>query len=542
MKGLFTTSFIALLLLCGGCKKILDTKPQDFLSPDTYFNKAEDATAALDAAWQMLTKREMYGGIYQYRWLTSDDCFTALSAAFPANLGIDASNSQYATRWNYMYQTIQYVNILLANLPRVSMDEAQKGVIRGEGLFLRGFLYYELVKEWGPVPLRIAPTVSPNDLNIAGSPIKDIYAQVLKDLTEAESLVPTTANDMYGGAGYAAKTTVQAMLARVCLSMAGYPLNDVSKYQDAKNWAQKVVDSHEHALNPDFTQVFKNYAQGVIDKKESLWEIDFNYVPAYTAASGYIGYLDGIKNTNVTFGTSAAQYRVTRKLILSYGPYASTKDLRRDWTCSPWFWKGNAFTADIDANKTYWTTAQLYERYFSKFRLYYCPFSFSAAGQSPINWPVIRYSDVLLMLAEAENYLNGPTALAYSCINQVRERAWGKMLPGATNITEADEPAGMSKDAFQQEIQMERYRELAGEGLRKQDLIRWGIFVSSVKGLLSDLLDPTPPAEGNRNATSSGQSYYSVLNLNKVSDRDLLFPIPASELQYNKLLKQNPGW
>jgi SusD family. len=542
MNRLFITVSIFLLFICGGCKKILDTKPQDFLSPGTYFNKAEDATAALNAAWQMLTRKEMYGGTYQFRWLTTDDCFTALSAAFPANLGLDASNSQYTTRWNQMYQTIQYLNVVLANLPKVVMDETEKGVIRGEALFLRGFLYYELAKEWGAVPLRITPTESPNDVNIPGTPVAEIYAQVLKDLTEAETLVPTTASAMYGGAGYAARTTVQAMLARVCLSMTGYPLNDASKYQDAKDWAQKVVESHEHALNPDFTKVFINYAQGVIDKKESLWEIDFNYVPTYTAASGYIGYLDGIRQTNNAFGNSAGQYRVTRKLILSYGPYGDTKDLRRDWTCVPWFWKGNASTEDIEANKTYWGPTALYSRYFGKFRLYYCPETFTAAGQSPINWPMIRYSDVLLMLAEAENALNGPTPLAYNCINQVRERAWGKMLPGATDIEESHIPDGLSKEQFQEELQMERYRELAGEGLRKQDLIRWGIFISNVKGLLSDILDPTFPAEANRNATTSGQSYYSVLNLNKVSERDLLFPIPPAELQYNKMLKQNPGW
>jgi hypothetical protein len=548
MKKILATSLITLTLLCGGCKKLLDTKPQDFLTPDQFFTKPEDATAALGAAWQMLTKQQMYGGYYQFRYETSDDCYTNLSTAFPANLGSPASDVQFSQRWNFMYQTIQYLNILLVNLPRVPMDETQRGVIRGEGLFLRGFLYYELVKEWGPIPVRLTPTTDATDVNLAATPIKDVYAQVLKDLTEAEALVPAATVTNYGGAGYAAKTTVQAILARVCLSMTGYPLNDVSKYQDVKTWTQKIVDSKLHSLNPDFTQVFKNYASGVIDKKESLWEIDFNYVSGNSAPSGSIGYLDGIRNNNVPFGASVGQYSVTRKLILAYGPFntAGLKDLRRDFTCAPFQWHGGQTTpnsdADIEANKVYWPSTSLYFRYFAKFRLYYAPLPNATTGQSPINWPVVRYSDVLLMLAEAENYLNGPTALAYSCVNQVRERGWGKTLPGATNITEADEPAGLSKDAFQQEIQMERYRELAGEALRKQDLIRWGIFVSSVKGLLSDILDTTAPAEANRSATSSGQPYYAVLNLNKVTDRDLLWPIPTSELQYNKLLKQNPGW
>jgi hypothetical protein len=545
MKKIFSTSLIALTLLCGSCKKILDTQPQDFLSPDQYFAKPEDATAALGAAWQMLTKREMLGGYYQFRYETSDDCYTNLSAAFPANLGLTASDPQWATRWNYLYQTIQYVNILLANLPRVPMDETQRGIIKGEGLFLRGFLYYELVKEWGAVPVRLTPATDPTDVNLAATPIKDVYTQILKDLKDAEALVPAATVANYGAAGYASKSTVQAILARVCLNMAGYPLNDVAKYQDAKDWAQKVVDSKLHSLNPDFTQVFKNYASGAIDKKESIWEIDFNYVSGNSNPSGSIGYLDGIRNTNVAFGASVGQYNVTRKLILSYGSFTATKDLRRDWTCTPFKWHVVNGTeqsdADIDANKVFFTSAQLYERYFAKFRQYFGPLPAQVAGQSPVNWPVVRYSDVLLMLAEAENYLNGPTPLAYSCINQVRERGWGKMLPGATNITEADEPAGLSKTAFQAELQNERFRELAGEALRKHDLIRWGIFVPTIKALLSDITDTAAPAETNR-GTASGSAYFAVLNLNKVTDRDLLWPYPTSELQYNKALKQNEGW
>lgn len=545
MKNIFTTSLIALTLLCSSCKKILDTKPQDFLSPDQYFAKPEDATAALGAAWQMLTKREVLGGYYQFRYQTSDDCYTNLSAAFPANLGLTASDPQWATRWNYLYQTIQYVNILLANLPRVPMDETQRGIIKGEGLFLRSFIYYELVKEWGAVPVRLVPSTDPTDVNLPATPIKDVYAIILKDLKEAEALVPAASVANYGAAGYASKSAVQAILARVCLTMAGYPLNDVSKYQDAKDWAQKVVDSKLHSLNPDFTQVFKNYANGVIDKKESIWEIDFNYVSGNSNPSGSIGYLDGIRNTNVAFGASVGQYNVTRKLILSYGSFTATKDLRRDWTCTPFKWHVVNGTeqsdADIDANKVYFTSAQLYERYFAKFRQYFGPLPGQVAGQSPVNWPVVRYSDVLLMLAEAENYLNGPTALAYSCINQVRERGWGKMLPGATNITEADEPAGLNKAAFQVELQNERFRELAGEALRKNDLIRWGIFVPTIKALLSDITDTAAPAETNR-GTASGSAYFAVLNLNKITDRDLLWPYPTSELQYNKALKQNEGW
>jgi len=412
-------------------------------------------------------------------------------------------------------------------------------LIRGEALFLRAFCYFELTKDWGAVPMRLTPTNGPNDLNLAGTPVKDIYTQVIKDMTEAEGLVPTTAVSLYGGAGYVAKTTVQAMLARVCLHMAGFPVNDVSKYQAAKDWVQKVIDSREHALNPDFTQVFKNMSAGIIDKKESMWEVDLNFVSGASAESGAIGYLDGITGASQAYGAASGQYKITRKLFVAYGGTpASTKDLRRDWTCAPWTWK-NLTTTGADIDKTFFTSTQIYQRFEAKFRLDYCPMP-NVSAQTPINFPLMRYADVLLMLAEAENYLNGPTLLAYSSINQVRERAWGKLMPGATNIAEADEPAGLSKDAFLLEIQNERLREFAGEGLRKHDLIRWGIFISSIKELGPDVLNP---ANGAPPTTTGGQPYPNMLQLaNTVSTRDLLWPMPASELQYNKLLKQNSGW
>lgn len=542
MKRFLFACFITTTLLLGSCKKILDTKPQDFITPETYFNKEADAVAALGAGWDMLTRQWMYAGFYQFRMLTSDDGWTALSAAFPANLGLTASDATaYPLRWNQMYATIQYCNILLENLPRVPMDESKRNIIRGEGLFLRAFIYFELVKDWGPVPMRLIPTAGPNDLNLAGSSIKDIYAQVLKDMTEAESLVPTTASGLYGGAGYAAKTTVQAMLARVCLNMAGEPLKDVSQYKAARDWALKVVESKEHSLNPDYTQVFKNYAAGIIDKKESLWEVDFNYV-AGGSEHGFIGYLDGISGASTSFGTSVGQYKITRKLFISYGgTVAATKDLRRDWVCAPWVWK-NLTTTGADADKTFYTATQIYLRQEAKFRLYFCPLPNAVTGQSPINFPIMRYADVLLMLAEADNYVNGgPTPTAYSSINQVRARAWGKLLPGATNLTENDLPPGLSKVAFLQEVQNERFRELAAEGLRKHDLIRWGIFIPAIQGLLADVTDPNPPAEANR-STTPGQPYANMIQLNKISTRDLLWPMPASEIQYNKLLIQNPGW
>lgn len=536
MNKIILTVFIAILFACSSCKKVLDdVQPQDFVTPETFFKKEADATAALNAGWDMLTRQWMFAGYWQYRALAADDVYSVLTGSFPANFNINSSESAAIPFiWNNLYTAIQYTNVLLDNIDDIKMDEGRRGAIKGEGLFLRAFCYFMLVDQWGAVPLRLTATAGPNDVHIAATPVKEIYAQILKDMAAAEELVPTTANALYGGAGYAAKTTIQGMLARVCLTMAGEPLKDVTKYKDARDWAKKVVDSKEHALNPDYTDIFIKIAANQFDKKEVLWEVDLNDIPG-TTEHGYIGYLNGIPGAAASFGTSVGQVRITRKLYNSYGTAATIKDVRRDWNCSPYVYK-NTTTTGADIDKTFFTATQLYDRYDSKYRLQYMPAP-RTTNRTGINFPILRYSDVLLMLAEAENALNsGPTALAYSLVNQVRARAWGKLMPGATLPNEADVATTYNQASFLQLLQDERLRELSSEAIRKHDLIRWGIYVSTIKALATDANDPNQPAVN----ASLKPLLTSMGTL--VSNRDVLWPIPATELTFNNLIKQNPGW
>ncbi|MDQ6610226.1 MAG: RagB/SusD family nutrient uptake outer membrane protein, partial [Bacteroidota bacterium] len=200
MKKIILITFTSMMLFASNsCKKILEVKPQDFVTPESYFNKEEDAIAALNAAWDMLTRQWMYSGYWQYRMLAADDVWCVLTGAYPANFKIDASESAaIPLMWNNLYTTIQYCNVLLDRLPNAKMDGTKKGYIRGEGLFLRAYCYFLLTDQWGAVPLRLTPTAGPDDVNIAATPVSDIYTLILKDMTEAESLVPTTANSLYG--------------------------------------------------------------------------------------------------------------------------------------------------------------------------------------------------------------------------------------------------------------------------------------------------------------------------------------------------------
>jgi hypothetical protein len=136
------------------------------------------------------------------------------------------------------------------------------------------------------------------------------------------------------------------------------------------------------------------------------------------------------------------------------------------------------------------------------------------------------------MYAEAENQVNGPTAAAYNAINQVRRRAYGKLVAGATNITAGDVPAGLGQTAFADYIKGERSRELCYEGLRKFDLIRWGILGTTMKALAAEITAAAPAA----------LKYAANAGNNITEPRHLLLPVPAYEIGVNPLLTQNINW
>lgn len=523
------TIMIITIMVCS-CQKALDLKPMDFLTPETFFNKESDATLALNGAFDMLSKINFYGGAFQIRMLCADDVYMTLTGAYPGNNKSLATDGMFSAMWNNIFTTIERTNILLANLPRVTMDENKRGIIKGEALFLRAYCMFLLVDMWGPVPIKIKPTSGANDVIQTRMPIKDVYAQILKDMTEAESLVPTTATSGYGGAGYPAKTTVQGILARVCLTMAGEPLKDVSKFQDAKDWATKVVQSGQHTLNPDYTNIFIKLASDQYDPKESMWEVDFILLSGFSGESGQIGYLNGIPGAAQSFGAASGQARTTRVLYNLYG--ATTNDTRRDWNCAPFTYVTNTTTGA----KTFFTSSQIYDRWDGKWRPECQTYATKVSSQTGINFPLLRYSDVMLMLAEAENELNGPTTLAYSMINQVRARAYGKLMPGAINLTEANLPANLDKTSFLKEIQDERAMELCSEAIRKHDLIRWGIYLSALKAVKADANNTSLPA-----VNSSLKALVTSIS-DLATNKDVLWPIPSYEISLNSGMTQNEGW
>lgn len=537
MKKIYYIAAVLIFSLTS-CDDYLNTEPINKISVKQYYTDEQGLTEGLAGVYDVLGSQSLYGNnVYNgYNLCTDEGYFgRTLQSSDLQNLGvniIDPTNSEIANLWYTCYVGLNRANDLIANINLPVMDETKRQVILGEALFLRGYYHFLLVTNFGNIPLKISPTTTPNDVFVSATPINEVYAQIVKDMTEAEAKVSTSTE--MGYSSRVSKTVVQGILARVCLQMAGYPLNDASKYSEALSWAKKVKDSGEHALrttfnssitgNNAYSQIFIDQAQDKYDVKESMWEIEFkgDGSDGYSE-TGRLGNVNGPTMTGAAlFPTIGYGYGFVKGTSRLYRAYA-TGDKRRDWVLAPFTYNNTS------GLKTTISATKYYGRDCAKWRREFELSTNKNKNNTAINFPVLRYADVLLMFAEAENQVNGPTAAAYDAVNQVRRRGFG--LPIATPSTVSDLTAGLSKADFQLAIEKERMLELCFEGTRHNDLIRWGKYVSTMNAVGLEI-----------EAGGGTSDSYGKLGGKNVSIRNLLYPIPQRELSINTKLTQNEGW
>lgn len=424
MKSKHIILAAVLLISQISCKKFLDTKVQDFISPSDYYTTDAQLNLALNGVYDVLGDPNMYGERMEYRFgMEGDEGYYSQinPVSGPCQYNYTSADAEVNLFWTALYKGIARANILLANVDNNnSLSDASRGKVRGEALFLRSYYYFILAQNWGGVPLILKP-VSPSNTDIPRTPLKDVYAQILTDMTAAEGLVGDIGTIGFGGR--VNKSAVRGVLARVCLAMAGEPLKDVSKYKDASAWAKKVIDDATagHSLNPSYSQVFINYAADKYDMKESIWEVEFrgNGTDTYTE-TGRFAYFASQYCLNLLTGYANGFIKPTAKFYQLFTP----GDLRREWVTPAFTYSSTG----IAGTKTFITppatAAAMYSLFTAKYRREYEILTPKNIGVSPMNFPLLRFSDVLLMYAEAENELNGPTQPAKDAINLVRRRGW----------------------------------------------------------------------------------------------------------------------
>jgi len=485
VKLFITSASIASVLGLTSCKKYLQQDPITTFGTDYAFGSVADANNSVIGVYQDLTGDFGFGDRLSIHMPYDDDNMTTSAAANELNRGIvehfnmtpPYTATLISVPWNMLYYGIERANICIMNIPQMDLykngsasDKASLQKLYGEALTLRALYYSELIKYWGDVPGNFVPTAYLENKFGARTDRMVVYKQILEDLRLAISLLPWRKD---AAAPYdpdrITKGAAKAIRAKVALFAGGYSLKQdgsitrPANYKDYYDTARKecselMARRDQHTLNPSYQSVFKDAicAHKFDPFGEILFEVGMGGASSKTDSK--LGYDNGPK---VTAGTNAGN-GYTRVLPTYFYLFEAT-DKRRDVTIAPY---------NIEQTTGVLRPQTFTSIYDGKFRRDWTdnpkiPIDGTSAQYFGLNWPVIRFSDVLLMFAEAENEINGPAG-AVAALNEVRARAG----VGAVN------PSSPS-DMFNAIVD-ERAREFGGEGIRKYDLVRWNLLATKL--------------------------------------------------------------
>ena len=416
--------FSVITLLWVASCNFLDETPEDFLSPANFYTTTNDAVAAVNAVYDQLG---YYGNLWQLGERPSDNLQDGpVSRDVSLELHTFTWNSAtgiFGSIWQQIYISINRANTVLEQLPSIDMDETLKNRLMAEARFLRALNYFDLVRNFGGVPIITASTAGFENLFTERDTEAAVYELVIQDLQEAENVLPVTytANET----GRATRGAAKALLARVLLY--------VGDYAGAAQKAKEVIDLGVYDL---------------FDAVEDLWQVSNENGIEHIFS---VQYLAGVQGSGFSSSfairggepplTGFSTAIVRQELLDSFAP----SDERRTVSVL------ESYTFPDGTTKTY-------EPHVWKF--------YDETAVDPTdgntNWPVMRYAEVLLIYAEALNESNnGPTQAAYDAINEVRNRA------GVDDL-----PDGMNQTQFREAVLQERRWELCFEGHRYYDLKR----------------------------------------------------------------------
>ncbi|MEY4381586.1 MAG: hypothetical protein RJA92_966 [Bacteroidota bacterium] len=498
-----TLAFAAIVVLAiTSCNKFLDQKPITEVSTETVFSDVPSTYKALAGVYSRLVGDAAYGiRVSLYYPLDNDEMQGPTGTADNdrrdiARYAATPGNAQITNPFNQMFQGIEYANICIANIPKMAMyangtDQEKKQLQRmyGEALTLRAQFYTEAIRNWGDLPAHFEPaSVMATKNPFPARTSKDtLYDRLLEDLKLAATLVPWR-NELSaigdGADERITKGTVKGLRARIALYRGGYSLRQdgtvrratdyLKYYQIARDEASEVMASNQHSLNPSFKGLWKDQvnARAVADPNGELM----------FQASGIGGV--GAGDTKLAYYNGPSVNGLGNKSINVLPTYFyafDSTDLRRDVTCAVYNVAADGITK-IGQTITSICDGKYRRDWISNPTV--APTN--AIQYFGLKWQILRYSDVMLMFAEAENEINGPTTAAYNAVNQVRRRGYGK--PIATANAAVDLPAGLNKADFFTAIVKERSLELGGEGVRKYDLIRWNLLATKIADTKAALL------------------------------------------------------
>jgi hypothetical protein len=521
MKVLKYIALASIGLTASSCESFLKENPASIISEDQYYKTQTDAINAVNAVYFLLNSggpsvQTPYNTLFNTGMnFAGDDEDPGPGATNPdvrslAVLAHSSSNLRVYELWQQHYAAIKKANVALEKIPAINIDATLKARLLGETKFLRALYYFNLVRLYGDVPLITSyqKYVNAADYAIAKSPSTEVYAQIEKDLTEAAAVLPTTYSSP--DVGRATSGAAKALLSKVYLTKASLPLNLTQNYADAVKKAEEVLSPADAGTGNYGYDLFDNFADVFLpatkNGKEHIFSAQFKSNAQLQGNNqNPRSILTGIPGLSGGYADMVRFYTVGNDKFFSVYKLYDPADKRKRVTFV------TSFTSPTNGKKYGLPIANLAVPNDSTpfFNKTWDPNSTSVTNESAANVAIIRYAEVLLIHAEAENELNGPTAKAYKSLNRVRRRAG---LP--------DLQTGLTKDQFREAVYLDRRLEVVFEYQRWFDLIR--------------------------QKDASGKSTF-VANLQKVgktnaTDKHRLYPIPQSEIDNNPKLEQNTLW
>ncbi|MDR0430253.1 MAG: RagB/SusD family nutrient uptake outer membrane protein [Tannerellaceae bacterium] len=498
MKTKYILLYLFFLTIGSSCTNFLDESDRSNFTPDNYFKTAEHAQSIVNASYESLRMSASgdYGGTpYFMTDFLTGLANTRVSQNVNINnirLVVNNSDNEYSKAWwNASYKGIANANLAIERIPGIEMDNTLKNKCLGEARFLRAYYYFNLVRLFGNVPLVLVPVdASSPELYPDQASVADVYAQIVADLQEAEKFALTWGDE----SGRATLGVVKALLGNVYLTMAGYPLEKGREYYAlAASKLKEVIDNGTYYLFDSYDDL---HNPDIENRGEHMFMIQYQ---SGTSVENGMQYLYLPYNMDISYySTETGSIVVLDEFIESYEKGDKRIEEKQFYFTN---YTSNANREEIVPFGGYY----IYKFFDKEAHL--------QTAKSGMNHPLMRYADILLQYAEAQNEADGtPSEAAYTCLNQIRKRAG---LPEWKNL---------NQDEFRKAVWQERWHELAFENKIWFDMVRTRKVFNILTGNFDNYVG------------------YRFTYGPSLSERELLFPIPTSERKNNKKLSQNPGY
>lgn len=526
------------------CDDLLKEKVYDFYDESDFYKNNDELELAVNGAYEVLSDKMTYG-----HFMLVTDCDTDLShikgsgiahnARDIGHYNVYAEHTWIEMAWGLYYTGIDRVNRILDNRKKVILSgEAEKKVFNrliAEAKVLRGLCYFDLIRMWGDVPLKLKASSLGDDFMIARTEREKVYEQIVIDMEEAIPYLPWH-DEMGTYSGRMSKGAALGLLARIYLFRAGYslkqdgtmqrPANYKMYYAKVKDLCKQIIQSNKHQLNASYERVFKNVCEYVMEPKEVMYEVQFFNPTGETDHTGKIGSYNSPEiDRNSSYGlgnsfikTSGIFYR-----------YYDKKDLRLPTAIATFKIDKNDKIIEIPYNTSYnWSPG--------KWRRNWVAGTPKDLENTDVNFILLRYADVLLMYVEAVNEVDGVLdELALESLNQIKRRAYGYSVTMSNTEVDLQKSDFPTIDSVREYLYKERARELCFEGFRRFDLIRWNRLESAIATFRKEFNQELVDGKLKPYVWTAGERFET--------GKHELYPIPAYELRETAgVVKQNPHY